>query len=69
MIIDGSFHAIASNWVINWSITIEYWLNISRIRNLLIGKQLGAGCFGRVVKADAEGIISQDKTETVAVKM
>jgi len=30
---------------------------------------LGAGCFGRVVKADAEGITSANKTETVAVKM
>ena len=36
-----------------------------------IGKQLGAGCFGRVLKGQAEGIIpgEESKTEIVAVKM
>jgi serine/threonine protein kinase len=36
-----------------------------------IGKQLGAGCFGRVLKGQAEGIIPGEelKTETVAIKM
>jgi FMS-like tyrosine kinase 1 len=38
---------------------------------IAIGKQLGAGCFGRVLKGQAEGIIlgEESKTETVAVKM
>lgn len=38
---------------------------------LKIGKQLGAGCFGRVLQAEAKGIVpgEESKTETVAVKM
>lgn len=33
------------------------------------GQQLGAGCFGRVVLAEAEGIVQESVVETVAVKM
>lgn len=33
------------------------------------GQQLGAGCFGRVLKAEADGIVHQAVTQTVAVKM
>ncbi|XP_057365386.1 vascular endothelial growth factor receptor 1-like isoform X1 [Daphnia carinata] len=36
---------------------------------LKLGKQLGAGAFGRVVKAEAEGIDTCESTTTVAVKM
>ncbi|KAI9559738.1 hypothetical protein GHT06_013743 [Daphnia sinensis] len=36
---------------------------------LKLGKQLGAGAFGRVVKAEAEGIDSCEPVTTVAVKM
>ena len=34
-----------------------------------IGKQLGAGAFGRVVKGEADGIDGIDTVTTVAVKM
>lgn len=34
-----------------------------------IGKQLGAGAFGVVYKAEARGIINAEETTTVAVKM
>lgn len=33
------------------------------------GKQLGAGAFGVVYKAEARGIINAEETTTVAVKM
>ncbi len=33
------------------------------------GQQLGAGCFGRVVKAEAVGIGGTETVTTVAVKM
>ncbi|XP_071452973.1 vascular endothelial growth factor receptor 1-like [Hetaerina americana] len=36
---------------------------------LKFGKQLGCGAFGRVVKAEAEGIKDEEKFTTVAVKM
>ncbi len=36
---------------------------------LVTGKQLGAGCFGRVLKAEADGIVEESLTQTVAVKM
>ncbi|EFX74917.1 hypothetical protein DAPPUDRAFT_8225, partial [Daphnia pulex] len=37
---------------------------------LKLGVQLGAGCFGRVVKAEAVGIKDSEQTiKTVAVKM
>ncbi len=37
---------------------------------LYIGQQLGVGCFGRVIKAEAVGIKGSTKTtQTVAVKM
>lgn len=35
----------------------------------IIGKQLGAGAFGVVYKADARGIINAEETTIVAVKM
>ena len=34
-----------------------------------LGKQLGAGAFGIVVKAEAKGILEEDEKTTVAVKM
>ena len=33
------------------------------------GQQLGAGCFGQVVKAEAVGIVDIESVTTVAVKM
>ncbi|XP_071452914.1 vascular endothelial growth factor receptor 1-like [Hetaerina americana] len=36
---------------------------------LKFGKQVGSGAFGRVVKAEADGIKDGEKTTTVAVKM
>lgn len=36
---------------------------------LILGKQLGAGAFGVVYKADARGIINAEETTEVAVKM
>ena len=36
---------------------------------LKMGKQLGSGAFGRVLKAQAYGIVSWEKSTTVAVKM
>ncbi|XP_050672599.1 vascular endothelial growth factor receptor 1 isoform X2 [Leptidea sinapis] len=36
---------------------------------LVLGKQLGAGAFGVVYKAEARGIINAEETTTVAVKM
>ena len=36
---------------------------------LSLGKQLGSGAFGRVLKAQAAGIVSWERTTTVAVKM
>lgn len=33
------------------------------------GQQLGAGCFGRVLKAEADGIVQESVVQTVAVKM
>ncbi|XP_048480770.1 vascular endothelial growth factor receptor 1 isoform X3 [Plutella xylostella] len=36
---------------------------------LVLGKQLGAGAFGVVYKADARGIVDAEETTTVAVKM
>lgn len=37
--------------------------------NLQFGKSLGEGAFGKVVKAEACGILQTDVTTTVAVKM
>lgn len=37
--------------------------------NLKLGKQLGAGAFGIVVKAQAKGIVHYEEESTVAVKM
>jgi FMS-like tyrosine kinase 1 len=37
--------------------------------NLKMGKMLGAGAFGRVVKAEAEGIVPWEESTVVAVKM
>ncbi len=37
--------------------------------NVFKGKELGTGCFGRVVKAEAVDIKNSDETTTVAVKM
>ena len=53
-------------WIYLFSLT----LNLS-LSSLTLGKPLGEGCFGQVVRADAYGI-SKDGTEaanTVAVKM
>ncbi len=36
---------------------------------LILGKQLGAGAFGRVVKGEAIGLDSGEPVTTVAVKM
>lgn len=36
---------------------------------LQLGKSLGEGAFGKVVKAEAYGIITENVTSTVAVKM
>ncbi len=36
---------------------------------LKIGKMLGAGAFGRVLKGEAEGIVPWEDTTVVAVKM
>ncbi|XP_038213359.1 vascular endothelial growth factor receptor 1 isoform X2 [Zerene cesonia] len=36
---------------------------------LVLGKQLGAGAFGVVYKAEARGIVNAEETTTVAVKM
>ncbi|EFX64620.1 hypothetical protein DAPPUDRAFT_8242, partial [Daphnia pulex] len=39
-------------------------------KRLRLGQELGSGCFGQVVKADAVGIKDSDETvTTVAVKM
>ena len=37
--------------------------------NLVLGKSLGEGAFGKVVRAEADGILKQGMTATVAVKM
>ena len=34
-----------------------------------LGRQLGAGAFGRVLKAQAFGIVQWERSTTVAVKM
>ena len=40
------------------------------VLNVILGVQLGAGCFGRVVKAEAVGLKdSEEIVKTVAVKM
>ncbi|CAH1128807.1 unnamed protein product [Ceutorhynchus assimilis] len=39
------------------------------IENLKLGKQLGSGAFGVVLKAEAKGIIQGEQKSTVAVKM
>lgn len=39
------------------------------VEKLKLGKQLGAGAFGVVLKGTAQGIISYDEESTVAVKM
>ncbi|KAG8233930.1 hypothetical protein J437_LFUL005136, partial [Ladona fulva] len=36
---------------------------------LKLGRQIGSGAFGRVVKAEAEGLKEEEKFTTVAVKM
>ena len=38
-------------------------------KKLTLGDQIGSGAFGRVVKADALGIINKHETTPVAVKM
>ena len=38
-------------------------------KKLNLGDQIGSGAFGRVVKADALGIINKHETTPVAVKM
>lgn len=42
---------------------------VQEVTLLFIGKQLGAGAFGVVYKADARGIVNAEETTTVAVKM
>ena len=46
------------------------WYNTRKtIKMNFLGKQLGAGAFGVVYKADARGIINAEETTEVAVKM
>ena len=44
----------------------EYEFPINRLK---LGKLLGSGAFGRVLKAEATGILSSEAVTTVAVKM
>lgn len=44
-------------------------LFIINANNICIGKQLGSGAFGVVVKADAFGLVEGETVSTVAVKM
>lgn len=67
---DGSFHNTVSNWVR----CQFYYCFLAVFLNFLIrftlGIQLGVGCFGRVVKAEAVGIKrANEAVKTVAVKM
>lgn len=37
--------------------------------NLSLGETLGEGAFGKVLRGEAEGILSENLIDTVAVKM
>ena len=52
--------------IINIIYCREYEFPIHRLK---LGKLLGSGAFGRVLKAEASGILSSEAVSTVAVKM
>lgn len=61
-----NFPGKSSSWVRNFSLQL-----VCPIHNFIIvlGKQLGAGAFGVVVKGLASGILPYEEETTVAVKM
>lgn len=66
---NGNFRDIGSNWV-RYIFSFFYFKKIKRRTHTSKGDQLGVGCFGRVVKAEAVGLKDSDETvKTVAVKM